>query len=167
MPSQQQVHADGVRAELHVGDQALSYRRRGNGTPRLLLLPEALQAPWSSLEDALARNGRLLIPEMARWGSDPEGERVGRLLEGLGMGAADLVILHEPLADGTLALARRAPELVRRVVIVGGTVPGGMRRTWVETHWGSPCPMLLVDERVPAGEAIPAIERFLATPDDA
>ncbi|MBL8998110.1 MAG: hypothetical protein JNL44_12430 [Gemmatimonadetes bacterium] len=149
---------EGVWAELHAGGGTIRYRRRGAGATTVLLSSDAPMAGAREVEQALARAGRVLVPYTRPWPEGPPGRWLETFLEGLGVHDALLVASHGPAVEAALAVAQRAPEMVRGVAILGDPYQAGrLHRAWIETDAGSRTPLLLAGAAATMAEVLPAL----------
>jgi hypothetical protein len=143
----------------------MRYRRSGSGRAVLVLCAGCAEPLWPELAGALAARFRLIVPEVPR-GADVAAW-LAHFLEGLGAAGVTVVA-----ADGfclpALELALLGADQVARVVLVPGREDGdgeaaldGVLGVALGTSAGA-VPLLVVRRGLPAGEALPAVTRFLA-----
>lgn len=155
------VGREGAWAELHAAGSTIRYRRRGAGATAVLLPGPGSVAGSDELELALAHAGRLIVPETGPWPEGSPGNWLANFLEGLGVHDALVVAPTGAAVEDALAVAQRAPEMVRGVAILGHPhLSSRIVRAWIETETGSRTPLLLVGFEVSMAEALPALTRF-------
>lgn len=155
------VGREGAWAELHAAGSTIRYRRRGAGATAVLLPGAAPAAGTREVEQELCGAGRLLIPDIKPWPAGPPGKWLETFLEGLGVFDALMVAPQGPAVEAALAVAQRAPEMVRGVAILGDPHrPSRVVQAWIETDTGSRTPLLLVGVAVGMRELLPALGRF-------
>lgn len=112
-----------------VGDRFVSYLDRGAGDPAVLIhgIP-TWGYLWHGIAGELAASRRVLTPDLLGFGFSDRGDRfdrgidrqaemIDRWMEGLGIGAADLVA-HDIGGGVALRLATLFPHRVRRLVLM-------------------------------------------------
>ncbi|GAC1325968.1 MAG: hypothetical protein NVSMB13_10000 [Mycobacteriales bacterium] len=133
------VAVEGVRLRVHRAGPS----RPRRSTPTLLLhgFPQTSDA-WSALLPELARDRDVLAPDLKGLGASEvappyDGRTVAAELAALVLHAVDGpvdVVGHDLGGTLAIALAAARPDLVRRLVVVGG----GSRRAMLTRGWRTP-----------------------------
>lgn len=110
-----------------VGERRQAFRLLGSGPPLVLLHSVGdSSATWDPVLAALARRHLVVAPDLPGHGmSDPSPDSAGAvhdLLLALGIDRAT-VLGHSLGGAVALQLAQRSPDLVERLVLVGGAMP--------------------------------------------
>jgi hypothetical protein len=111
-------------AEVRAHDRVVRYRREGtSGPPVLLVAADSTSDLWPELPGLLAKQFRLLVPQLPEAPSDA-AQSLRCLLEGLGCAGVP-VIAAGRYCDAALELALERNEAVGRVLLVPGTTEAG------------------------------------------